>query len=315
MADYYQGSTITLYTSYTDGYGQPLNAGVSGTTLDIYYYTGGVKTYNVTSGTMTQDLSNPSTFYYEYTISQTALLTNNIVQYNAMYSGLNIQSTDSFSVLASAGPAPTGIGSVQSSGQVVDIGGTGINNAYISAALLTGNTYPVTSTVAVSGIYELFLNPGNYYLTFNAIGYNPNSVAITVPTGMTTFDLGTNTLTMPMNGPITISDTYIMGNQFGYGGRWPNNWPDDDSMPPIPLSGLRISLFNNSVTSDKALAITYTNASGTFYMSVYPGKYVLLAEGTQPNNQVYRTAYDIDVDTAFTNNFRYLGTSQYKFLI
>src|SRR5678809_1812809 len=99
MSEYYLGSTVLLYTNYTNVVGQPITSGISGTTVSVYHYTTGTKTFDLQSGTMTQDSGNPSTFYYNYTIPLNAQLTNYVSQYDAMYSGINIQSTDTFSTL------------------------------------------------------------------------------------------------------------------------------------------------------------------------------------------------------------------------
>lgn len=308
MADYYLGSTVLLYTNYTDGSAQPIHAGVSGVSVSVYHYVTGTKTFDLQTGTMTQDLGNLSTFYYNYTIPINAPLTSYVTQYDAMFSGTTIQSTDTFSVLTTSSAIPTGVGSVLVSGNVVDISGTGINNAYVAVSFLTGNTSILTSTVAISGIYTLQLDPNNYYITYAATGYNNNSITKTVPTGVTTFDFGNTTLVQVLNGSLIISDTYV---QLG-----------PDGTTQIPLSGMRVSLFEKggaALNIANAIAISYTDISGTFTMSANPGKYALLVEGTQNDNRVYQTAYDIDISSVFTNsssaNFRYLGTSQYNFLI
>lgn len=302
MSSYYQGSTITLVKNFTDSNSTPITAGVSGTMVDIYHYASSVKVYDVVSGTMTQDPSNLSTFYYEYTIPLAAPLTSNIVQYDAMFSGTSVQSIESYSVLAANIPTPTGIGSVTVSGSVVNLSGTGIGNIAVSAAFLTGNTSPIVTTVTSSGgSYTLQLDPDNYYVTFAGIGYTTNYTTKTVPTGVTTFDFGNITLMAPIVGAFIISDTYAT--------------PGPDGTSQIPLSGLKVSLFDKGATLAGPVAISYTDVSGTFFMSSNEGSYALLVQGTQPDSRVYQTAYDIEVNSAFNGNFRYLGTSQYNFLI
>ena len=301
MSEYYQGSTITLSKNFTDSSGSPINSGVSGTTLNVYHYTNGAKVYNVITGTMLQDASNLSTFYYEYLIPLSSPLTNNIVQYDAIFSGTSLQSIESFGILQAAIPTPTGIGSVTVSGNVVNTSGSGIGNIAVSAAFLTGNTSPVVTTVTSSGIYTLQLDPNNYYITFAGVGFTTNYTTKTVPTGVTTFDFGNTTMMSPIIGSLIISDTYATVG------------PDGTSQ--IPLSGMQVSLFDKSATLAKAIAIAYTDVSGTFFLSANPGNYALQVQGTQPDSRVYQTAYDISVNSAFAGNFRYLGTSQYQFLI
>lgn len=301
MSEYYQGSTITLFVNFVDGNGTPINAGVSGTMLNLYHYASSVKVFDVVSGTMLQDLGNPSTFYFEYTIPLPAPLTNNIAQYDAMFSGISIQRTDSFGILSAVIPTPTGIGSVTVSGNVVNASGSGIGNIAVSAAFLTGNTSPIVTTVTNSGSYTLQLDPNNYYLTYAGVGYTTNFTTKTVPTGVTTFDFGNITLLQPIIGSLIISDTYTT--------------PGPDGTSLVPLSGMQVSLFDKTATLAKPIAVTYTDVSGTFFMSANPGSYALLVQGTQPNSNVFKTAYDIEVNAAFINSFRYLGTSQYNFLI
>lgn len=302
MSEYYQGSTITLLQNYTDSFGTPINVGVSGNLIDIYYYASGTKTYDVISGTMLQDLSNPSTFYYEYLIPLAAPFTNKVAQFSAQVSGVFVQGIESFGILAAPLVIPTGIGSVAVSGVAINASGSGLGNIAVNAAFLTGNTSPVVSTVTdISGNYAFQLDPNNYYVTFAGIGFTTNYIVKTVPTGVTTFDFGNTTLLGPIVGSLIISDTYAT--------------PGPDGTSQIPLSGLKVSLFDKMATLATSIAISYTDVSGTFFMSANPGSYALLVQGTQSDSRVYQTAYDIEVNSAFNGNFRYLGTSQYNFLI
>jgi hypothetical protein len=305
MSDFFQGTQVTLFANFLDADGNPINVGVSGASLDVYYYIGaGTKVFDVTSGTMTQDPDNLNRFYYLYSVSPNATITNRVVDYRAMYSGNSLEYTDSFSVLPLLSGASVNIpGSVIVSGNVINTSGSGINNAAVSIAAFGGTNNVVASTVTVSGLYTVYLNPGDYYATYSASGYLSNTVAKTVPSGNPTFNFGDITLVQVNNGSLVISDTYT--TEYGVG-----------------LSGMRISLFEKgarTLTTADAIEIAYTNVSGTFTMTANPGTYVLLVEGTQQDNKVYKTAYDIDVDSAFasasSSNFRYLGTSQYNFLI
>jgi hypothetical protein len=305
MSDFFQGTQVTLFANFLDADGNPITNGISGTSVDVYYYIGaGTKVFDVISGTMTQDVDNLNRFYYLYPVSPTSTITNRVVDYRAMHSGNALQYTDSFSVLPLLSGSSVNIpGSVIVSGNVVNASGSGINNAAVLIAAFGGTNSVVASTVTVSGLYTVYLNPGDYYATYSASGYLSNTVAKTVPSGNPTFNFGDVTLVQIDNGSLVISDTYTTEGGVG-------------------LSGMRISLFEKgarTLTTAEAIATAYTNVSGTFNITVNPGLYTLLVEGTQPDNKVYKTAYDIDVDSAFANasssNFRYLGTSQYNFLI
>ena len=306
MSDFLQGSQVTLLANFLDSQSQPITAGVSGVTVDVYYYLGtGTQYFDVTAAPMTQDISNLNRFYYLYDIPQFAPLTNRIINYSAMFSGLSIQYTETASVITPLSGSVISPGSVIVSGNVVDISGTGINNAGVIISLYGGSNSFITSTVTISGLYTVYLDPGDYYGTFSAAGYQTNIVVKTVPTGMPFFNFGNTTLSQNAGGSLVISDTYVI--------------IADENGAEIPLSGLRVSLFDKSLVESKPISIAYTDANGTFTMSANPGMYALLVVGTQPNNTVFKTAYDIEVDAMFANasstNFRYLGTSQYNFLI
>lgn len=294
-------SHLTLFTNYVSPAGAPVLAGVSGSTVSVYHYSSsGTKVFDTTSGTMTQDGSDLNRFYYQFDITGTAAQTNYVAEYNSMFSGNAVQSTDVFDV------SDLTFGSALASGTVTNSAISGINGALVNVSPFP-NTNVIQSTTTVSGNYFLMLNPGDYVLSISASGYISTNVFRTVPSSMPTFNFG-NTILFGFNeGTIQISDTYV-------------HVVDDNAQ--IPLSGLRVSLFNKGAKAlnvSQAIAIGYTNVSGTFTLNANPGRYVLLVEGTQPDNAVYQTSYDIDVDPMFANasstGFRYLGTSQYNFLI
>lgn len=309
MPDYFRGENISLVANYLDATSSPIISGISGNTVDVYYYTtSGTKAYEVTSGTMIQDSSYLNRFFYNFQIPASAPVTNHIANYTALFSGLTIQSTDVFGVI----PSTTSSGSIYAgtvlvSGSVVNISGTGIDNAAVQAALLSNGQVVAATVTDISGNYNIYLNPGDFLLLASAQYYISNSVAQTVPTGMTTFNFGAITLTSSVgNGAVTISDTYT--------------YVDPNDGLTYGLDNLKVSLFTrmSSALITQPLAVTRTDISGTFAMTANGGEYILRLEGNGPHNTVFDTAYDIEVSDAFTSGtplgFRYEGTSQYKFI-
>jgi hypothetical protein len=308
MPDYFRGETISLTANYLDSGSSPINTGISGNTVDVYYYTSsGSKNFYVTSGTMTQDVDYPNRFFYMWQIPATAPVTNYTAQYNALMSGNIIQSTDVFGVSQAVATTGIVVGSVTVSGSIVDISGTGIQNAYVQVADFSSSQIITSTTTNASGVYYVYLDPADYIVVAGASTYLSNSVAKTVPTGMTTYNFGPITLLSSIGtGAVAMSDTYT--------------YVDPNDGLTYGLGNLKVSLFAK-VTSPvltSALAITRTDASGTFNMTANNGEYVLRIEGNGPNNTVFDTAYDIEVSDAFTSGtplgFRYEGTSQYKFI-
>jgi len=313
MSDFLQGTQVTLYANYVDGQGTPILAGISGVTVDLYHYAGATRVFDITSGTMTQNTLDPNRFYYNYVFDQSAPVTSHIAEYSAMFSGQYIQNTEQFSVLPATSNFPTtGIavpGSVTVSGTVVNVSGSGIVSASVTAALLTGSNTVVAGAVTdASGLYTIYLNPDDYFMSYTASGFFPNQTTKTVGAGpFVSFGDTTLVSTNGSNNPVVISDSYLDGDR--------NN---------TPMSGLRIALFykgQKAAGVADAIAVSYTNVSGIFAMSVSPGdNYVLLVQGRSQNNEVIDTAYDIDVDpflgdSTLPANFRYLGTTQYDFIL
>ncbi len=295
-------SNITLVANYTDNNHAPIFSGISGNTVSLYHFdASGTKIFDVASGTMAVDDDDINRFYYPYFISGNSALTNYIVEYDAIYSGNSIQLTDTFNV------ASTVVGSAMATGAIIDLSGSGVDGALVNVSIFPSSA-PIQTALTNDGFYSLVLDPGDYVLSISASGYVDTNIFRTVPPSMPTVNFGATTLYGFNVGMFQISDTYV-------------HLADDDETQ-IPISGLRVSLFEKGVRAlnvSKAISIGYTNSSGTFTLNANQGKYVLLVEGTQTDNAVYQTAYDIDVDPIFKSasaiGFRYLGTSQYNFLI
>jgi len=308
MPDYLQGSQISLYANYLDGNSSPILSGISGNMIDIYNYSStGTRIYQVQSGTMTQDPNDLQRYYYIYTIPTNAQITNYVADYTAQFSGLTVNKTEVFGVMSPFGTTGVNIGSTDVSGTIVNISGTGISGATVKVSFLTGTSFVSSTVTNISGIYHLYLDPNDYMMMVSAPGYNSNTVAQTVPIGMTTFYWGDTTLTGGgSTGSIVISDT--------------SSYFDESTQASYPLVNVKVSLYarQGSMALTTPIGTTRTNASGTWVLNASAGEYVLRYEGNGINNTVYDTSYDIEVSDAFNSGlplgFRYEGTSQYSFI-
>ncbi len=309
MSDYVAGTNITLFANYVNSNQTPILAGISGNSIDIYHYElGGSKVIDVLSGTVTQNPDDPNRYFYQHAIPSGATLTTHIVEFSAIFSGTEVQSTESFGVLpfSSTFPIPGLIGSIAASGSVVNFSGSGIANATVLISLFSNPNNASASTVTnSSGLYTVFLDPEDYLITVNADGFLTNQVAKTIPSGTPTFNFGQITLSADSNslGSLVLSDQF---------GRESGGF----------LSNLKVSLFSKGVSSTAQappIAVTRTNVSGVFFMNANPGEFVLVVEGVGNSGRVFNTSYNIEVSDAYATaspqNFRYRGTSQFNFLI
>ena len=308
MADYARGTTISLVANYLDGFSRPILSGLGSAWIDLYYYSSptGSKIFIANSGAMTQDTQDPNRFFYLWDIPVGATITNYVAEYSNMFSGNYIQNTEIFGVTAIAAGTGVYIGTVAVSGNVVDVSGTGIQYTNVSVTSFTGSTVLTSTNTDISGNYALFLDPDDYYVSFNATGYFPITQSKTVPTAVTNWSFGQTTLTLQNGGNLVISDTFQA--------------KDPNTQIIEPLDNFKVSLYTKVGASLGApVAITRTDASGTFTMLASAGEFVLRVEGTQSDGDVFNTSYDIVVNDAYAlgdpKNFRYRGTSQYNYLL
>jgi len=309
MADYARGTTISLVANYLDGESRPILSGLGSAWIDLYYYSSptGSKIFIESSGAMTQDANDLNRFFYIWPIPAGAVITNYIAEYNNIFSGNHIQSTENIGVTAVSAGTGVYIGSVEVSGSIIDISGTGILNANVSITQLTGSTVLTSTTTDASGNYTVFLDPDDYYVSASANGYFDNIVSKTVPTAVTEYNFGNLTLLVSSGGSLVISDTF--------------QTTDPNTQLIEPLNNFKVSLYTKQGAANQTspIATTRTDASGTFTLSADPGEYVLRVEGTQADGDVFNTSYDIVVNDAYATsdpkNFRYRGTSQYNYLL
>jgi hypothetical protein len=302
--NFFQGEAANLYLTILDG-SQPVNAGVSGTTVDVYHFVGPSLITDVVSGTMTnQSAPFQNVWFYNYNVPSGAALTAYNVVYNTIISGTPYQATEVFNVL----PATTiGIinqfsGSVSASGTVVNPSGVPIANVGVSFA--SGSTIVTSTTTNISGVYYANLNPQNYYTTFAAAGYFTNQFLMTIPSGTTAY-LGLTTLT-PFNiGSLTISDTLVTLDSYGN---------------PVPLSNIKVTLWSiDGVAGGTPLGTTFTNVSGTFFLNANEGNYILQMAGMDVNYNRYNQTRNIEVNSVYNFpptgpwNYQYGDTSSYNF--
>jgi len=312
MSNFIQGEFTTFYVSFLDSGTAPITGGISGTTIDVYHFDSSVKTDDIVSGTMTQQTTPlENTWYYEYQVPTNALPTNYNVIYTALFSGDTIQTTETYNVLpaSSSFPSPIGQGSVEASGNVIGL--SGISLFGVSVQAISGSTTFASTTTDVSGNYTMFLNPGQYLLSFFEEDYYPTQEAFTIPSG-TSWNLGTTQLQIATQGTLVISDTYVYQNQ---------------NLDIIPIPNLKVSLFEDDMAAGASpIGIAYTNASGTFVMNADQGTYILAVQGefwnTNTNkNDRYNYTYDIEVNSVWSGtgntsptNFQYLSTSKYNYI-
>jgi len=315
MANYIQGEPATLFASYYNSDSQPISVGISGVNVSVYHFDTGVLTFDLLSGSMTQQ-SSPfdNVWYYNYTVANNALVTTYNVIYNSLFSGNTIQFSETFDVLpaASSFPNPYGQGNVHASGTVTTPSGVGIVN--VSVVVSSGlNTFAATTT-NVSGLYNVYLNPGNYLFSFYADGYFNTQSLYSIPSG-TMWNLGQQIMQPDNAGSVVISDQFMYQTPNGVNYYLPN---------------LKVTL-NNKLDSAEAepTAISYTNVSGTFFANADPGLYVMTVQGEFWNvstnkNDRYNYIYNIEVNPVWSGtgasgnstpyNFVYLDSSKYNYL-
>lgn len=304
--DLYQGEAANLYLTILDG-SQPVNAGVSGTTVNVYHFIGSLLVPDVTSGVMTnQSAPFQNVWYYNYNVPSGAALTTYNVIYNTTISGTPYQATEVFNMLPSTtiGVINFYSGSVAVSGTVVDPSGVAIQNAGVS--FISGSSILQMATTNVSGNYLVSIDPGNYLTSFTATGYFTNQIMKTVPSGSSSYNLGLTTLLPSNAGSLPISDTLITVDYYG---------------TQIPLANLKVVLWSqDGVAGGSEIASTFTNVSGTFFLNADPGNYILQMYGMDPNYNRYNQVRNIEVNSVYDFpptgpfNFQYGSTSSYNFL-
>jgi hypothetical protein len=303
--DFFQGENTNLYLTVTGDSG-PILTGVSGVTVDVYHFIGSTLVQDVVSGSMTNQAAPfNNVWYYNYNVPSGAALTSYNVVYNAFISGTSFQTSETFSVFPAATVAVPVLfsGSVAVSGTVVDPSGVGIANAAVQFA---SGTFVVGSTTTnPSGNYSIYLNPMDYYALFTASGYFTNQLFLTVPSGASA-NLGLTTLVPDNIGSLTISDTLVTLDPYGN---------------PIPLSNIKVQLWSiDSVGGGSAIGTTFTNVSGTFFLTANPGNYILSMAGMDTNYNRYNQTRNIEVNSVYNFpptgpvNFQYGDTSSYNFL-
>ena len=130
---YFPGQKITFFTSFTDSASTPIIAGVSGVTLDVYRQDNSSRITLLNDAIMSQDQTDLNIWYYNYTIPLNSSISTYNVIYNAIFSGTQIQSTETFEIGIIGSGIPSFGGSTTAYGTIVDVSGTGINNVSISA--------------------------------------------------------------------------------------------------------------------------------------------------------------------------------------
>ncbi len=304
MSDFIQGESVTFFKNFLDINSSPILNGISGVTIDIYHFISSTKVYDTSGTSMIQDIDNPNIYYFNYIAP--SVITNYNVVYNGLFSGNSMQSSETFSVLpltTATIPASIGVGSVNVSGNVVDISGNAINLANVSA--LSGSNIYASTMTDINGSYNVFLDSGDYLFIFSKDGFFTDQHMNTVPTNLVNFNLGTEILISGTIGTVTISDTYVYKTP---------------SQQQIPIPNLKVEIFSNDSPAGLAPVVTtYTNVSGTFFADLNEGKYVMSVRGEVLNSSGnkhdrYDIIYNIEVDSNFPNNFQYLNTSLYPYL-
>ena len=311
MYNFIQGENVTFYMTFNDSSNNPIPNGISGTNISVSHlnYDGNVIN-DIVSGTMTQTI-NPSTWFYPYTISGDALITTYSVIYDALLSGNHIQRNDTYAVLPSSFNTPY---TIQASGSIID---PTINVPVSGASIVSSNPDGTYSAVYTDGLgrFQLFTNPGYDTLTVYANGYYIERVTFPISSGsLYNFNV-IDLYPIQTSGSLIISDTYVY--------QCPN-------YQTYMLPNLKVSLYDKLDTNEAPpYAVSYTNASGTFFMRANPGQYVLNIQGDFWNpysnrNNRYDYTYDIEVNgmwsgtgrsgTSSPYNFQYKNTSRYSFL-
>ena len=207
--NFIQGESTTFYMSFFDSASAPLVSGVSGTTIDVYHFSGSSLVNDIVSGTMTQQ-SSPlnNIWYYNYSIPVGASPTNYNVVYTALFSGNTIQATETYNVFpaTSTFPNPFGQGSVATSGTVVNTSGAGIFAA--SVIISSGAMTFASATTDISGNYIAYLNPGTYLFSFFANGYYPTQTLQPIPSG-SMWNAGVQVLQSASTGEKTVACSHI----------------------------------------------------------------------------------------------------------
>ena len=316
MTTFFQGQNATFFANFVDSASTPIVDGISGVTIAMYHYVGPTQIIDISTTDMTQDLIDLNRFYYTHLFSSSAATTDYITIYNALFSGLSVQSTEVNNLLPGSTTIPGSIvtgGSVSVSGNVVDPSGVFISGAQIVST--SGNTLYASTITDASGNYTVSINPGFYLFTYSHPGYFVNQQLETIPVGPTFF-LGQTVLNYNTAGSLNITDTVLAPS------------PSNPAVN-IPVPNLKVTLFatadipnspvNVSVNYDNALQTTYTNVSGAWFLAADPGYYLLDIEGARFNsisqtNERFKLTRNIEVNTTYVNNFSYLDSSKYNFL-
>lgn len=313
--DLIQGQQTTFYLTFLDSGSAPIPSGISGTSITIFHFSSSTLVTDVSGAAMSQQSSPYEHIWtYNYTVPANQLTTSHNVVYNALFSGNTLQTTEVFNVFpaSTSFSSSVGQGSVTASGIVVDASGNGLSVA--SIIVNSGNTVVASAVTNASGVYTVFVNPGEYLLSFFKEGYFPAQSIHTIPSG-TMWNLGTQVLQANSQGSVIISDTFV--------------WQTPE-LQLIPLPNLKISLFpKDSITGEPPTAIAYTDVSGTFVMNTNAGLFVMQVQGefwnpTTSKNDRYNYTYDIEVNPVWSGtgvsgtsspyNFQYLDTSKYNYI-
>ncbi len=303
MSDVIQGQQTSFFKNFLDDNSSPIPSGISGTTIDIYHFNNSILVQDVISDDMTQQIYPFENIWnYNYVVPQDADLTTYNVVYNALFSGNVIQSSETFNVLPTNTEFEStfGQGSVLASGTVVGPSGESLSGVGISVSI--NNTIYAEVSTNVSGNYFTFLDPNDYVFTFVKSGYFTNQELETIPTMVTSTNLGTHIIYPSSGGILEITDTFVIKTP---------------SQQLIPIPNLKVSLYSiSSIAGTQPLAETFTDENGVWILSTNQGKYVLTVQGQLFNNSTkkndrFNYTYDIEVNQAWsgTNNFQYLDTS------
>ena len=316
MTTFFQGQNATFFANFVDGASSPITQGISGVNITMYHYLGPTQIFDVAPTPMTPDPMDLNRYYYTYQFQTNAATTDYIAVYNAIFSGIAVQSTEVNNLLPGSTTIPGSIitgGSVSASGIVVDPSGISISGAQVYA--VSGNTLFASTTTDASGTYAISINPGFYLFTYQASGFFTNQQFETIPSGAT-FNLGYTVLNYNTVGSLNISDSVLAPNPL-------------NPVQNIPVPNLKVTLFsigdvpnsavNISVNYDNALQTTYTNVSGVWVMQANPGYYILDFEGMRYNaisqqNERFKLTRNIEVNTMYSSNFDYLDTSKAGYL-
>jgi hypothetical protein len=305
MTTFFQGQNATFFANFVDGASNPILQGISGTQISIYHYIGPSQVIDLAPTAMNQDLVDTNRFYYTYQFGTAAATTDYLTTYNALFSGLTVQSTEVNNLLPGSTTIPGSIvtgGSVTASGLVVDISGNTLYNTQIVMA--SGNTLYASTTTDASGNYTVSIDPGYYLFTASKTGYSINQTFKTIPNTGPTFFIGTTVLNYQVISGLSFYDTLVSPS--------PNN-----PAVSIPLVNLKVRLYDN--LGNPPMMTVYTDVSGTFTLMADPGRYIVDIEGMRSNGnsgvrERFKLTRNIEVDSMYPNNFDYLDTSKGQFI-